>query len=179
MRVIIFSKIRAFRYVLVTLLMLILFVNKGYSQKGKELYGYFIYTIAKYVEWPEDVDSEKFTIGVYGNTNIIPQIQLLAAKKTIQDKEVVLVKFDELKDITAVNMLFVPLEYSSQLSQIKERVKGKPVLIITEKEGIGNQGSAVNFVQREGKPAFELNKSALEEANLKVSDELLRFAIII
>jgi len=179
MRVKIFLKFRAVRYVTITLLVLVLFVSNGYSQHGKEMYGYFIYTIAKHVEWPEDEKSEKFTIGIYGNTNIIPQIQILAAKNKIHNKEVEMVKFDEIKDITAVNMLFVPLEYSSQLSEIKDKVKGKSVLIITEKEGIGNQGSSVNFVQRKGKPAFELNKSALEEANLKVSDELLRFAIII
>jgi hypothetical protein len=51
--------------------------------------------------------------------------------------------------------------------------------VVTEEPGQGVKGSDINFIDKDGKLAFELNQNAVNKRKLKVSTELTRLAIII
>jgi hypothetical protein len=50
-------------------------------------------------------------------------------------------------------------------------------LIITEKSGLAQKGSSINFIMQDNKWKFELNEAATQSAGLKVSRELSKLAI--
>ncbi len=59
----------------------------------------------------------------------------------------------------------------------KARVKG--TLIVTEKSGLAAQGAAINFIIVDNKLKFEANTKSINKADLKVSSQLLKLAILI
>ncbi|MDH5604261.1 MAG: YfiR family protein, partial [Cyclobacteriaceae bacterium] len=87
--------------------------------------------------------------------------------------------FSTIKDISKCNMLFIPEALSGQVPEILKKIKGTAIMMITEKEGLALKGSCVNFISSQGKLAFELNSNAMDEAGLKASKELTKYAIVL
>jgi hypothetical protein len=71
----------------------------------------------------------------------------------------------------------IPDTESKHFEALQARLKGKPTLLITEKPGLGQKGSGINFVIRENKWSYELNQASLVENGLKVSVEISKLAI--
>lgn len=150
------------------------------AQKNYKNYTYFIYTIAKNVQWPANMTSGDFVIGVYGNSDITEHIKSMAASKRIGGRKIKVVEFDKHTDIKGCNMIFVPEEKSNDLHMFLGRVTSQSILVITDKPGLGRRGSGVNFITNSsGKLEFELNVAALKSAKLKISSDLVRFAQVL
>ncbi|ELR73743.1 hypothetical protein C900_01353 [Fulvivirga imtechensis AK7] len=103
----------------------------------------------------------------------------MAEVKKAGNRTIVIRKFGNIDQVSNSEIVFVAKEAGSQLKPLLDKVGAANTLVITEEEGLGLEGSNINFVIRGGKLAFELNKSAMERADLKVSTELSRLAIII
>ncbi|MDH5381893.1 MAG: YfiR family protein [Cyclobacteriaceae bacterium] len=166
---------------IILVVVFVLIGESAFSQKSNyPLYGYFFYTIAKNVEWPDQYKSGDFIIGVIGESEATQHLKLMAMKKDIAGRPIKIVEFESISDVKFCHMLLLPKDLSSQIGAVLKKVSGKSVLLITEKEGMALKGSCVNFVvNREGKLGFEMNKNALEKEKLKTSSELSRFAIIL
>ena len=74
---------------------------------------------------------------------------------------------------------FIDRSKSGEFDAINTKMKGKGTLIITDKNGLGEKGSAINFKTVDNKLKFELNQKAIETSNLKVSGSLTSLAILI
>jgi hypothetical protein len=75
--------------------------------------------------------------------------------------------------------LYIDKSKSGEFEAANEKVKGKGTLVITDKSGLGEKGSAINFKTVDNKLKFELNQRAIEASNLKVSGALSSMAILI
>jgi DNA-binding transcriptional regulator of glucitol operon len=62
------------------------------------------------------------------------------------------------------------------LSKTKTIIADKPVLLVTEFEGLLQKGSVINFVIREGSIKFELSKSNAEAQGLQTDMRLVQLA---
>ncbi len=147
------------------------------SAQNYQLHAVYINSFIKYIQWPSSEGD--FVIGVIGDSPIIEHLEKMAAVKKAGEKSIVIKKFSSVATISNSDILFLPKESTIQLSEIITKSESWNTLIITEKEGLGIEGSGINFVERNGKLSFELNKSSLEAARLKVSTELTRLAILI
>jgi hypothetical protein len=152
------------------------FVRMATAQ-NYQLYTVYIYSFIRYIQWPNSEGD--FVIGVVGDSPVFEYLEKMAAVKKAGDRVIQIKKFSSSASIIYTDILFISKESSGELGKIKERLGTASTLLVTEKEGMGVEGSAINFIERNGKPAFELNKASLEAANLKVSSELTRIAILI
>jgi hypothetical protein len=66
----------------------------------------------------------------------------------------------------------------SVFNRVIEKVKEWSTLVITEKNGLSERGSCINFVLIDNKLNFEINKTAIDQAGLKVSSQLLKMGIV-
>lgn len=139
----------------------------------------FIYNFTKYIQWPANYQSGDFVIAVLGESPIIQELEKMAENKSVGTQKFIIKKYKSASDIDKCHMLFIPVSKSKDLTQVLEKLEGQPTLIVTEKPGLATQGSGINFVMLEGKWKFELNKSATDKSNLKVSSDLAKFAILI
>ena len=92
-------------------------------------------------------------------------------------KNLVLKKVGSSGDAQTCHVVFVA--NNANVIDVKKQVDGKPVLLVTDGEGLGRKGSSLNFVTADGKLRFELNQMALQKANLKASGALTSLAILI
>jgi len=157
-----------------------LFANSTFAQKQK-YQSLFIYNFTKYIQWPESYGSEKFVIGVIGDSEIFESLEEMASKKktTATGEELVIEKYESAEDMGHCNVLFLSSSAAGELSKIDKGAEAKPILIITESPGLATQGSVINFVELNDKIRFELNKKEAVNRGLIVSGELSSLAIVI
>ena len=140
----------------------------------------FIKNFAKNIEWPPDSQQGDFIIGVFDNQKVAKDMQSFFIGKSINGRKVVIRNFPNINSIQDPHILFIPISNKNVISGITNKLGNKPILIITEKEGWGKQGSVINFiVTEEGRMKFELNKDAAQKRSIKIPSSLANLAIIL
>lgn len=159
-------------------ILLFIFGSASYAQ-NYQLHSVYIYSFIRYIQWPEAEEGEKFVIGVVGESPLTHHLEVMAETKKAGTQDIVIKTLNTDDPLSACKIIFVSKEAENDLQRLMKKIKGENILLITEKEGLGRLGSNINFVIRNEKLAFELNKSAMEKAALKVSKELVKLAILI
>ena len=139
----------------------------------------YFFAFSRYVICPEDYNKGDFEILVLGESQLIEELKALSAAKKVGDRPIKVTKINSISEIRKSNMIFVPIGRSAELAEVISKVNNQPTLIITEEAGLGAKGSHINFIQKDGKLAFELNQASTTKNNLKVSSMLTSMAIII
>ncbi len=139
----------------------------------------FMYSFSRYVQWPPEYSQGDFEILVLGDSPIVDELKEMAKTRKAGDRTIKVTKINSSSDIRKCNMLFVPDSKSNQLGKVISTVGSQSILVISESDGAGLQGSDINFVIKDGKLAFELNQAAVTKKELKVSIELSRLAILL
>jgi hypothetical protein len=139
----------------------------------------FIYNFTKYIQWPTEQQAGDFVIGVLGNSSISADLEKMAMNKTVGTQKIVVKKFKSVSEIADCHILFIPSNSNVSFDDVQNKFKGKPTLLITEKTGLAQKGSGINFVLQDNKWKFELNEAATQSAGLKVSKELSKLAITV
>lgn len=137
----------------------------------------FIYNFTKYIVWNNLDEKENFTIAVYKKCDIIEPLKQIASSKKVQNKKIsISVLKDDQQEIDC-HILFLPefVGIESYINILK-RVNRKNVLIISENKKLFQKGTGINFLIIEDKIKFEINMSSLENADLKISSQLLKLA---
>lgn len=167
------------RRVLGLLTVLLAFVMQARGQDIHKFHSIFIYNFSKFIQWPTEYTKGDFVIGVLGSSPVTQHLEAMAVSKRVGNQSFSIVSYKNPGDIEKCHILYIPTNQSSLLEECKTNLAGTATLIITDKPGLGKDGSGINFLIIDGKPKFELNKSAAEERNLKVSTELAKLAILI
>lgn len=142
-----------------------------------ELHAMMVYNFIKYIEWPNS--NEEFTIGVIGNSDVFTTLHEWYGGKIRGGKKFKVVEFKSAKDLRPCSIIYFGSSSKDELRIIIDRVKNKPTLLITNKSGFAQQGSAINFKTVGNSLKFELNQEAIKAANLKVSSQLAAMAIVL
>ena len=145
----------------------------------QEVYSMMVYNFTKYVQWPDHAGSGEFVIGVVGNTEIYNTLNGWYGGKSRGSKTYVIKRFNSAAEVTDCHVLYIDKSKSNDFDLANEKVKGKGTLVITDKNGLGEKGSGINFKMVDNKLKFELNQKAIEASNLKVSGALSSMAIMI
>lgn len=138
-----------------------------------------VYSFTRYVVWPDGANKGDFEIKVLGDSPFLTELNVMAQSKKVGDRPIKVTKINGLSELKKCHILILPASQSSQLNAVLEALDGLPILVVTEEPGMGLKGSDINFIDKDGKLAFELNQSNVNKRKLKVSTELTRLAIII
>ena len=139
----------------------------------------FIYNFTRYIDWKESSDQNEFIIGVIGTSPINDPLAEIVKTEMVDNKKIIIKQFSKPADITFCHILFISEKSSIPLDDILAKTTGKGTLIISEKDGYAEQGTAINFVIVNRKLKFEANVKAINAAGLTASSQLLKLAIII
>lgn len=160
------------------LLFLVVSLGTAFSQNYK-MHSVFIYSFTRYVQWPDSYNQGDFEILVLGESPIVEELKAMAQAKKVGDRTIKVSKIKSPSEIRKCNILFVAASRSKEITEVMGKVNAQSILVVTEEEGLGVQGSDINFIVKDGKLAFELNQTAINKQGLKVSNELTRLAILI
>jgi adenine-specific DNA methylase len=106
-------------------------------------------------------------------------ITMAQAKSEAIGKKIVVVECNTIAEAKKCHILFVPANHSNKVEELMEHLKAESILLVTENEGLAQKGSCINFVTKDGKMRFELNRKAMFKARLRVASELVRLAVVV
>lgn len=138
----------------------------------------FIYHFIKYIEWPE-ASNNKFTIGVMNDKQMYEKLQNSFAGTGKDGKKYIVKQISSAEEVQGLNLLYIPRNMNRHAEQAIEALKGKPTLVITDRFGMGQKGSCINFKEGNNTMKFEMNLQAMQQAGLKVAGQLKQVAIIL
>ena len=141
----------------------------------------FLYSFAKFVQWPDDAfhdAGEPFVVGVLGTDPFGPVLEQVLEGKTALNRPVVIKRFSRVEEVQA-QILFVGSSAVADLPRILQALRGRAILIAGESEGFAQSGGMVGFKVQEHRVRFEINLRRAEEGRLKISSQLLKLAIIV
>jgi hypothetical protein len=114
---------------------------------------------------------------VLGPSPIVAPLREIAAKKTVDDRPIVVKQVLSADSIGRPHVLFISREAAAPLAGVLAALRGSATLTVAERPGSCQRGVAVNFVIREGAIRFEVNERALLGASLVASSQLMQLAI--
>ncbi len=138
-----------------------------------------IYNFTKYIEWVDDDTTDSFEIGIIGDSDIIFLLQEIAKKELVDNRKIEVIHFQDINDINNCHILFISASENNSLSDILQKVKDNNILTVSDSMGFAQEGVGINFIIVDKKIKFEINNSAIDQAGLHVSSQLLKLAILV
>ncbi len=139
----------------------------------------FMYNFTKNIEWPVDMRQGDFIIAVYGDSPVIGELEKVAASKKVGQQNIVVKKVDQVGTIDKCHILYLPTGKSSDFTSVLSKIEGKPILLVTDKDGLAQQGACINYVVVGGKLNFEINKARFQKQSLQMASSLANLGIVI
>ena len=132
----------------------------------------FIYNFSRLIQWPAGSSNGEFVIGVIGDTEMFTSLTSFVTNKKVGNLSISVKKFEDAQSITRCNILFIGDGKIGKLGEVISKVQGSNSLIITERKGMINSGSAIDFFMDQDKLKFVMNSDNAEKYNLVVSKSL-------
>jgi len=154
--------------------LLLLGVRFSYSQVNSvsQAQTLYIYNFSRLIQWPASSVAGDFVIGVVGDNEIYNNLVAYVANKRVGSQPIIVKKFDDPQSVTRCHIIFIGDNKVSRLNEVISKLQGSNSLIITERKGMINSGSAIDFFMEQDKLKFVINSINAEKYNLTVSKSL-------
>lgn len=143
----------------------------------------FIYNFTQFIEWPEEAafskSNNRFFLCVAGEDPFGTILNQVAQKRRVKGRTLVIKRNVSGRAMRECHILFVSKSAAPRLAQILKQMDGLPTLIVGDTPGFAQRGTGINFVVRNNKIRFEINRRAIERTGLKISSELLNLGILV
>lgn len=167
------------KLVVLVLAFCIISVAQAQEKPMHEIHSAMLYNFIKYVQWPNEGDGSEFVVGVLGDDEVFNTLKQWYDGKPKGTKKYVIKKLGSATEANTCSVVYLGKTKSGQFDEVKGATVGKPILTITNGNGLGQKGSCINFKVMDGKLKFEMNQGTFSAANLKVSSQLTSMAILI
>ncbi len=166
-------------------LVLLALCHVSYSQNGPavvteyEIKAAFLYNFAKFVDWPSTLpeqDSTTFRIGILGKDPFGSILDKIAADNKIQDKRLVVQRFQSPDDLIFSHILYISKSESQHMPAILRKLAGSSTLTVGESKNFIERGGVIRLLNKGNKVRFEISPAAAHQANLRISSRLLKLA---
>ena len=165
------------RKILQPLLLVSLFLCQTLHAQEEKYIGLFLYNFTKFFDWPTEVKTGDFVINVLGHESVASELKQITNLKKVGSQNIVVKPLSDITEAGKCQIMFVGFWHSRYMSQVIEKMGTDPCLIVTEKEGLLKEGSAINFLIRDNMIKFELKKGNAILHSLKVDPRIAELAV--
>ncbi len=140
----------------------------------------FVIDLIDQVEWPVETiadTGQKFTISVIGDSAMAARLQELVKEASAETRKISIKTASSDGDLIASQMIFIGTEELPVLAQTLKSIRGKPILTVSDSKGFAGYGVMVELISKSDKLEFAINKMAMKEASLKISEKFLKRAL--
>jgi hypothetical protein len=137
----------------------------------------FIYNFSRLIEWPANYKTGPFVIGTFGASPVADELTSYTTGKKVGTQDISVQEIKSVDEINKCHILFIPFSRTKQIGQIVAKIDNKSTLLITEKGGAIDLGSAINFLIVGDKLKFEMKQANASKYGIKVSAKLQEMAI--
>jgi hypothetical protein len=139
----------------------------------------YVYKFASFIDWPDDAFAQPdspFVIGVMGADGLADVMAANLAGRQSNGRKLIVKPVHPGDTLQGIHMLYLGNLPKPDLVAIYARLKGRPVLTITESAEAFALGSMINLVLAEDRLRFEIALTAVGASRLKVSALMLAAA---
>ena len=149
-------------------------VTWGSTQESPEytLKAAFLYNFIQFTEWPDTV-GDTLKVCVFGNDPFGDNLNRLNGKAAGK-RLMAIYRTTRLADLKECHVVFVSRGNISQLPDILEIVKSKPVLTVADSPNAAKRGIMLNMETSQNKVIFDANMVLARHAGLSLSSRLLK-----
>jgi hypothetical protein len=139
---------------------------------------FYIYKFAQYTTWPKQHEHKPIKIGFVGNSPILAPFTDYIAEKNKSELLVTQINsISTANEATDYDMLYISQDESKNISLYLQKLKDKPVLVITEQEGMIKLGACINLIYKKGSSIqVQINTAAFNDHKLKTTPDLIKLA---
>ena len=174
------------RKIICTALMVLFAAQSVAAADGVQLYekkiqSGLIYNFLKYTEWPKTIGSEDtpFRVCIFGESDPFEGHLNPISGRTAQQRKILLQYISTPNNIGDCHLLVVDSRESGKMLQLLGYLKDKSILTISDMEGFAKAGGMIEFAKKNGHIAVNINKSAVDDAHLKINDRMLSLAEVV
>jgi hypothetical protein len=149
------------------------------TSRAYQIKAAFIFNFAQFTEWPADAFESKespLVIGIVGTNPFDEFLEDTVRNEVVQGRRVTVEYYTRVTDIKTCHILYVGVSEAKRLDMIRDQLKGKPVLTVTDLENASLRGVIIEFVTNQNRIRFRINTQAAKAVNLTLSSKLLRVA---
>jgi hypothetical protein len=162
-------------------LTLLLFISLPVAVQAQttnyKAYSVFLYSFTKYIEWPADARQGDFVIAVLGNQKLLQEMQTGVAGRKAGSQTIKVIESKNASDLNGVHMIFISDLKSGSTEDIVKQFNGKPVLVVTERDGLVKKGAGISFIVADDNTLkFQVNEQTLIDQHLKASSAIVSLA---
>jgi hypothetical protein len=142
----------------------------------------YLYNFTKFTDWPAGAfasSNAPIVIGVVGEDPFGKTLDDLVSGETVRDRPLVVKRLHAGEDLRSCHVLFISGSEKERMSALLEKLKGSPVLTVSDTGDFAAQGGMVRFLRVQKTVKLEINQAAAEEAGLQISAKLLKLARLV
>ena len=139
----------------------------------------FIYSFAKFTEWPADVvprAAEPFVLCVLGDAAVGDALERLVKGRALAGHSMAVSHVAPAGPQSMCHVLYLSGVSASQAAQLVARHRDVPVLTISDVEGFTDVGGIAQFFFEQGQLRFTIHVGSAKRAHLQISSNLLALA---
>ena len=162
-------------------LLLLPVVPAGRAQAGgpteSEVKAAFVYNFAKFVQWPADAFADSTApvrFCVLGESLVGSDLVRITQGKGISGHPIQVLPNP--RSLHECHVLFVSSSHYASVKDIREALRGAPVLTVGEARDFAGQGGIIGFMVEDARVRFEVNLQVAKQMRLEISSKLLSLA---
>lgn len=142
----------------------------------------FLFNFLQFVDWPASAfraPDESVAICVLGPDPFGAELDALIAGERINGRTIVVQRHEQVDASTRCHLLFVNQRSQEQLRECVARLKGQPILTVSDVAPFAGLGGMIEFVTQANRIRLRVNLRAASEAQLRLSSKLLKRSEIV
>ncbi len=141
----------------------------------------FLYTIAKFIEWPPGKleGNGPIGIGVFGKDPFGGELDRQIQGKSVDGRRIEVRRLTGIEQAPRQHILFIAAGEKKRLGAIFSALTGGGVLTVGDSDHFAEQGGMVNLVMKGNSVSLEINTGAAERGQIKISSKLLKLARVV
>jgi len=153
---------------------LLLYTGTGFSQSPHKLHALLIVDIIKNTDFA--VEGTEYVIAVLGKSPVHDELKTYTQNVHMKNLNIRVIQVDDVAQISGEappQVVFITSEMSASLSSLLAKTRTRPMIIISEEEGLYRKGAEFSVSQHKTKGFhINVNDKALERRQVKVSRTL-------
>jgi uncharacterized protein DUF4154 len=142
----------------------------------------FVYTVAKFVDWPAgtfNAPGDPLVFAILGDDPIEEPLQRTVAGKSVGGHPVQVIRVKGEGDLLPCHVLFVGRSESARVDEVIARLGNSSVLTVGEFDRFAQRGGVLRLLLDQNMVRFEVNVDAAARAHLQISSKILKLGTIV
>jgi hypothetical protein len=139
-----------------------------------------LYKFAAFVDWPPSAfagPTDPAVVCVAGDDPFGAVLDQAVRGQKIDSRPIVVMRLDRVDRGARCHVLFVGPSRRQPAADALDKVRGQPVLTVTDDAGDPDARGMIDFVLREGRVKFRIDPRRAERSGLQISSKLLSLAV--